>query len=165
MMKRRLVVMRHAKSSWNSEARTDHERPLNNRGKRDAPRMGQRIVELGWQPDFVLSSDSRRTRDTMAGLSDAFDDNVEVQFWRDLYHSGVEAVVSYVSQVDSDVRTVMILGHNPGWEHVVFHLTGEDVIMKTATAALLEMDAIDWNQAIRSEASWKIIDVIYPREL
>ena len=60
-MQRRLMVMRHAKSSWKSQVPTDHERPLNERGRRDAARVGKRLAELGWVPDFVVSSDSRRT--------------------------------------------------------------------------------------------------------
>ncbi len=64
-MTMRLIIMRHAKSDWNSGAASDHARPLNKRGRRDAPRVANRLGELGWQPDYVISSDSRRTRETL----------------------------------------------------------------------------------------------------
>jgi len=63
-MQRRLMLMRHAKSAWQSQAPSDHERPLNERGRRNAPRVGKRLAELGWVPDHVIGSDSRRTRET-----------------------------------------------------------------------------------------------------
>ena len=162
-MNKRLVVMRHAKSSWKSEARSDHERPLNKRGKHDAPRMGRKLVDLGWQPEVVISSDSTRTKQTIEGMK--FDDSVEVQFWRELYLSGIREVVSFVAQVESHIQSLLVLGHNPGWEHVVQHLSDERVEMKTATAALLEIESDDWNQAIRTSGEWNLIDVLYPREL
>ena len=69
-MHRRLIIMRHAKSSWTSGALSDHERPLNARGIRDAPRVGAALVKRGWLPQLVLSSDSERTRETFAGMSE-----------------------------------------------------------------------------------------------
>ena len=62
-MQRRLMLMRHAKSSWKSQVPTDHERPLNERGRRDAARVGKRLAKLGWLPDVVVGSDSRRTEE------------------------------------------------------------------------------------------------------
>lgn len=165
IMKKRLIVMRHAKSSWDSDAETDHQRPLNDRGIRDAPRVGARLVDLGWQPDFVMSSDARRTRETFAGLSESFPRAVESQFCREFYLAGYDEVVLLVSQLAEDFSTLLVLGHNPGWEGVVQMLTRESVIMKTATAALLEFEAEDWNQAIRSRGEWRLTDVIYPKAL
>ena len=59
-MERRLIVMRHAKSSWKNESLRDHERPLNKRGRRDAPRIGEELASLGWVPQRVISSDATR---------------------------------------------------------------------------------------------------------
>ena len=157
--------MRHAKSSWDSDADSDHQRPLNDRGIRDAPNVGSRLVDLGWEPELVISSDARRTRETFAGLSEAFSKDVEAQFNRELYLAGFDEVVSFVAQVENDYSTLLVLGHNPGWEGVVGTLTGESVQMKTATAALLEFEADDWNRAIRSRSEWRLVDVIYPKAL
>ena len=143
----------------------DHERPLNGRGRESAPIVARKLVEVEWQPELVLSSDAARTRETFGLMSEEFAAGVDFHFLPELYLSGIREVVSHVCEVDASIRTMMVLGHNPGWEYVVQHLSGEEVVMKTATAALLEMDAEDWNEAIRSAGSWKLLDVIYPRDL
>jgi phosphohistidine phosphatase len=163
-MKRRLIVMRHAKSSWSSPAATDHERPLNKRGQRDAPRVGAALAESGWVPDLVLSSDSQRTRETFAGMNGSFPSEIETRFLPSFYHGGLDAVWEEVSTIADEVGCLLVLGHNPGWEDLVFSLTGEDIVMKTATAALLTRDLPDW-QAAFEEGSWKLERMIYPREL
>ena len=69
-MKRRLIVMRHAKSSWKDPGQTDHERPLNGRGRRSAPLVAARLAELGWAPTRVHSSDAARTVETWRGMEE-----------------------------------------------------------------------------------------------
>ncbi|MCA9213679.1 MAG: histidine phosphatase family protein [Planctomycetales bacterium] len=162
---KRLIVMRHAKSSWAEPGMQDHARPLNDRGRQDAPKVAQQLTNIGWQPNIIISSDSTRTRETLGLMALEFSDDVRLVFESDLYHAGVREVVAHVCNVPNDVTTVMVLGHNPGWEYVVEHLSGEEVIMKTATAALLDFDVDDWNDAIRCPGSWRLVDVIYPRDL
>ena len=96
-MQRRLIIMRHAKSSWNSPAATDHARPLNKRGQHDAPRVGTALVEQDWTPDLVLSSDSQRTRETFAGMTESFPGGIEVRFLSSFYHGGLNAIREEVS--------------------------------------------------------------------
>ena len=163
-MTRRLIVMRHAKSSWDSAARSDHDRVLSGRGRRDAPRVGAALVEGGWIPDLVLSSDSQRTRETFAGLSKAFPSKVEACFLPSFYHDGPGAVQAELPGVPEHVACLLVLGHNPGWESLVEWLSGEDIVMKTATAALLAMDLGDWSESIQP-GKWNLKGVIYPREL
>lgn len=163
IMKRRLIVMRHAKSSWSSDALTDHDRPLNKRGRRDAPRVAARIEELGWTPQHILSSDSQRTRETCELLRQAWEEDVETDFLRSLYHAGVDGLRQELPRVSDEVETLMLVGHNPGWEDVVCRLTGETVVMKTATAALLEAEFDEWSCALGNR--WKIASVLQPREL
>jgi phosphohistidine phosphatase SixA len=164
VMQRRLIVMRHAKSSWASEAASDHDRPLNDRGRHDAPRIAERLVELGWSPEIVLSSDSRRTRETFDGMKSAFPATRGPEFMRQLYHAGVEALNDALLSVPDDVSTVLALGHNPGWQQAVYWLTGEAIEMKTATAVLMECDAKDWPSTATRRGGWKLIEAIYPKE-
>ena len=163
-MTRRLIVMRHAKSSWGSATCSDHERPLNDRGRRDAPRVGAALVERGWTPDLVLSSDAQRTRETFAGLREAFPEEVKARFLSSFYLAGPRAVAGGVSGIAGDVACLLLLGHNPGWESLVEELSGVDIVMETATAALLAMDLEGWGEAIQP-GKWQLKDVIYPREL
>lgn len=165
MVERRLIVMRHGKSSWTSAASTDHARPLNDRGRRDAPRVAEKLVELGWQPQLILSSDAQRTRDTVELMRPAWAGDVAVEFLRALYLAGYDALVNVCGIVDDDVVTLLTLGHNPGCEAIVETLTGEPITMKTATAALLTGAGARWSDALSSRRQWKTLDVIYPREL
>lgn len=164
-MKRRLIVMRHAKSSWKSEARTDHGRPLNERGRRDAPKVARRLVELGWEPERVLSSDSARTRETFERMVERFESKPRAHFRRSLYHAGIEKLRQEVSTLPEELRCVLVLGHNPGWDEAVHWLCGKAVELKTANAALLTLSAKSWKQATTREGAWTLKDVIRSREL
>ncbi len=162
-MLRRLIMMRHAKSAWDTDAPSDHARPLNKRGRRDAPRVGAHLAERGWLPEVVLSSDSARTRETWERMSAAFD-RVEVCFLPTLYAAGVGEVAEALRRVPDQIGTVLMLGHNPGWEEVVERLTGAPVLMTTANAALLELEAESWAQAASSDG-WRMEAIIRPKEL
>jgi phosphohistidine phosphatase len=109
--------LRHAKSAWDSDAPTDHERPLNKRGRRDAPRVAARIAELGWLPERVFSSDSMRARETWERMEGELGKRAKkVFFTRELFHAGLPEVQDTLAGVKDKVTTVLVIGHNPGWE-------------------------------------------------
>jgi phosphohistidine phosphatase len=164
-MKRRLIVLRHAKSDWGTGADSDHERPLNKRGRKDAPRVGDRLAELGWIPQRVVSSDALRTRETWELIRDKFDPPPDVTFTRRLYHAGIAPVREVLGELPATIGTVMVIGHNPGWESVVQILSGQDVPMSTCNAALLEIDDDSWTVAAARDAAWRFVDVVRPKEL
>jgi phosphohistidine phosphatase len=163
-MSRRLIVMRHAKSSWDDPSQSDHERPLNGRGRKEAPEVAHRLVELGWVPDLVLSSDSERTRETWECMENVFDDTIEVRWLESFYHGTMNDVLEALEDVDDDVECIMVLGHNPGWEGVVSWLASEFITMTTANAALLGADGESWDEVLE-QGAWELIDVIRPKEL
>ena len=165
MSELRLCLMRHAKSSWSSGAPTDHERPLNGRGRRDAPKVGAELARRGWTPDHVLSSDSARTTETLARMRDALGFEGAPELRRDLYHGGVDALRAAIGALRSDVATVLALGHNPGWEEALEWLTGHDELMKTGSCALLLIDAPSWREAADREGGWRLEALIHPRAL
>jgi len=163
-MKRRLIVLRHAKSAWGTEAPSDHARPLNKRGRRDAPRVAARLADLDWIPERVISSDSQRTRETWAGMSTALDEP-SVRFTRGLYHGGLDEVRDEVEGVATGVTTLMVIGHNPGWEDMASRLTGTYLTMTTCNAALLEVEADTWGEALAMDSCWHMYEHVKPREL
>ena len=165
LMKRRLVVMRHAKSSWKSSAATDHERPLNARGRRAAPLVGARLVELGWAPEVVLSSDSARTRETLERMQPILSAGAKVHYSRDLYLAGIEEIREQLRLVPPEVTVLLILGHNPGFEEFVTWLSGEEVTLKTASAALLVGRGEDWEASLLHSSAWNLVSIIRAREL
>jgi phosphohistidine phosphatase SixA len=85
-------------------------------------RVGKRLAKLGWLPDVVVGSDSRRTEETWERKQNRFPD-ARVRFTRALYASGPGELRSEVARVSADVRTVLVLGHNPGWEEAVTELS------------------------------------------
>lgn len=163
-MERRLIIMRHAKSSWTSDAPGDHERPLNPRGQRSAPLVAARLHQLGWIPDAVISSDSRRTRETWQRMADAFAESpVEVEFRHELYLAGLDELRSMAFEWSPDWGTILTLGHNPGWEDAVSALAGQHERMTTANAALLRGEGARWEEALRG--AWQLESIIRPKEL
>ena len=163
-MERRVIVLRHAKSSWKTNA-ADHERPLNKRGRRDAPVVAAHLAELGWTPERVISSDAMRTQETWGLMADAFEGAPEVTFTSELYLAGPEEVASALTGLDDDVATVMVIGHNDGWERVVTWLSGADESMTTCNAALLSVEADCWAEAIFLAPGWALHEVVRPKEL
>lgn len=110
---RRLFLLRHAKSDWNTGA-PDHERPLNERGFADAYAAGRLLAERGWRPDLVLCSSARRTRQTwqraVAGGATAGDVRSEPR----IYGAAVDTLLGLVQAVDPDVAALLLVGHGPG---------------------------------------------------
>ena len=152
-MVRRLIVMRHAKSSWKDPNLDDHERPLNKRGMRDAPMVADAIFERGWIPELVLVSSSKRTLQTLEGMSHRMG-KTPFEVRSGIYHA---TVIDLVEELEDalDNGTTMIIGHNPGSEILVNHLSGEWHTMPTATAVLL----------LHSGSSWSVEAVIRPKEI
>ncbi len=155
--------MRHAKSSWSSDAPTDHARPLNKRGKRDSPRVARKLAELGWLPDAVWSSDSERTRQTWGLMKEELGLDVPVTFTPALYHAGLGAIQAVSASWPEEVVTMLVLGHNPGWEDAMTMLSGRAEVMTTANAALLVGEGTSWEDAL--EKGWDLDQLIRPREL
>jgi len=166
-MQRQLIVMRHAKSSWKSTSASDHERPLNKRGRQDAPRMAAALIERGWWPDVVVSSDAARTRETWALMAEFAaargERQPEAHFERALYLAGFDDLLVDAASWETDWQRVLVLGHNPGWQYVVGRLSGTYQEMTTANAALLTGAGASWTAAL--EDTWQLDAFLRPKEL
>jgi len=122
--------------------------------------MGARLKALGWVPDVVLSSTATRTRQTWAAVSEQLAPEAPVTFLPKLYLSGRRTVLPLLAVQSAE--TVMLVGHNPGWETLASTLTGQSLTMTTCNAALLTSDAADWSAAV--SAPWTLVDLLRPRE-
>ena len=163
-VERRIVVMRHAKSSWKSGEQSDHQRPLNGRGRRSAPVVATRLSDLGWQPQHVLSSDAVRTSETAQLMLPCWEEGIGVDFVNNLYLAGPLELKLELCAISDEIETLLVLGHNPGWESVVHRLTGIGVTMKTASAALLQTPECEcWSDTF--ESTWTLEELLHPREL
>ncbi|NCO86487.1 MAG: histidine phosphatase family protein [Rhodobacterales bacterium] len=107
-----LILIRHAKSSWANAGQDDHARPLNPRGRTDAPRVGAWLAAQGHIPDLVLCSDAARTRETLALILPALPRNPQVSHHAALYHAAPQTMLDILHGADSPC--VAMVGHNPG---------------------------------------------------
>jgi phosphohistidine phosphatase len=159
-----LLVLRHAKSSWDDPALDDHERPLNKRGQRDAPRMGELMRELGLLPDVVLSSDAVRARLTAEAVAATAHYAGEILPHPHLYMAGPADILSLLPTVPENAETVMVVGHNPGLEKLVEHLTGEWQDLPTAALAQIDLPIQQWRD-LKLSTRGMLVGLWRPKEL
>ena len=113
MPKKTLYIARHAKSSWDDMSLSDFERPLNKRGKRDAPFMANLLKDKGITPDLILSSPAKRAKKTAKHYHEVL--GGELQFDERIYEASLMSLISLVQETLEIVDSVMIVGHNPGF--------------------------------------------------
>ena len=162
-----LLIMRHAKSSWKDPAVSDHDRPLNKRGKRDAPRMAGFLAGNGLLPDYIISSSAERAQRTADEISACCDGAIELRTSRDFYHASPETWLQALQLVPDAVETVMIVGHNPILEELLYSLIGMYEILPTASVAQVEFEIDAWSQLAEDieDALPTLVTVFRPREI
>ena len=121
---RQLLLLRHAKSSWDDPKLSDHARPLNARGRQSAGAMARAMRQLGLAPDVVLVSSARRTLQTLAAL-EPWDETPLVEPLDGLYLAPALAMLFILNEVAETTRSVILLGHNPGLHDLAMLLVGE----------------------------------------
>ena len=120
-----LLLVRHAKSSWDDPNLDDHDRPLNERGLRNAPEMGKRVQGWGIRPDVWISSTARRAITTAEILAEqvGFPPD-QIQRTKDLYHASATELQEFIAGLDDRIDSVILFGHNPGITSLVANLYG-----------------------------------------
>lgn len=154
--------MRHAKSSWNEAGLADIERPLNERGLRTAPFMGELMLEKGFDPDVILTSTAVRARRTAVLVKEAGKLDGVMQFEPRIYEASPNELRQIVSRVADAHQSAMIVGHNPGIEGFIRYLTGDLVSMPTAALAVIELNIDKWKET--NEGCGTRQTVIRPKE-
>jgi phosphohistidine phosphatase len=158
-----LLIVRHAKSDWGQPGLADHDRPLNDRGRRDAPRMGRRLAERGAVPDVIRSSTALRARTTAAALAEELGvDAATIQLDEDMYATTVGGLLDIIESLDDEAGTVMLVGHNPEFSALVARLTDEDVELSTCTVAEVRLPIDRWADA--SGAAGELVSVERPKD-
>jgi phosphohistidine phosphatase len=169
-MPRELLILRHAKSDWDSGAAIDFDRPLSRRGKGDAPKVGAWLYREGLVPDYVVSSPAERARQTAVKVCKGLELAKKRIVWDpELYEAGVPALLDCLSRCPADVSTVLLIGHNPGLESLLAHLVGDELefpadgkLLPTAAIARLEMPE-DWSNLAAGCA--QLVSVTRPKSL
>jgi phosphohistidine phosphatase len=140
-----LLLLRHAKSSWDDADLPDVERPLTPRGKRDAHRIGEALKERGPRPDLVLCSTARRARQTIKAVARRADLDEEPQFTDTLYAASADDLMDIVRALPDGRKCALLVGHNPGFEDLLGRLTGEEMTMGTAALGCVALDVARWS--------------------
>jgi phosphohistidine phosphatase len=159
-----LLVLRHAKSSWGDAQLRDYDRPLNGRGRRDAPRMGRLLAEEGIVPDAISTSTAKRAMDTARIVAEAAGYAGEVDGRETLYEAAPHAYIRVLHGLPDDVVTAMVVGHNPGVEGLVAGLTGANEAMTTANVARIALDVERWVD-VELSGTGELLNLWCPREL
>jgi phosphohistidine phosphatase len=159
-----LTIVRHAKSSWKEASLPDFDRPLNKRGKADAPEMGRRLAARGVKPDLVVTSPARRARKTAQVVAKELGlDKDEIGQDGAIYEAGTATLVNLVRALDKKADHVMLVGHNPGLTDLVEYLSGEVFgNIPTGGAVGLEFDVGSWCDLKRGTGQVLFTD--FPRE-
>jgi phosphohistidine phosphatase len=142
-----LTIVRHAKSSWKDMGLRDRDRPLNKRGKRDAPEMGRRIQAHGIRPSLIVSSPAKRAWTTAEAVAEAI--NYPREFLQKddaLYLASLDTILDVVMAQDNGFNNLMLFGHNPGFTDMAnFLVPGLTNNLPTAGVVSVEIAQDDWN--------------------
>jgi len=159
-----LYIVRHAKSSWDERGISDHDRKLNARGKRDAPKMGELLYGNGYSPDIIYSSSAKRALTTAKIIAEKIGypvDNIVVT--KNIYDATTNDLVNLINKLDDKYETAMLFGHNPGFT-VLANLLANKYIdnMPTCAVAVIELNVESWKE-IESDCG-KLIAFEYPKK-
>ncbi len=140
-----LFVLRHAKSSWENPDWSDFERPLNSHGLDAARFIGGLIYERNFNPQIIISSPAKRAKQTAVLVKELAEISRPITFEERIYEASPLTLFNLIREFDEKYASVLIVGHNPGFENLVRQLTGETVSMPTAGLAKINLNIENWH--------------------
>ena len=158
-----LLLLRHAKSISTDGKFADFDRPLSDRGRKQAGLIGRYIKQRAIQLDFVLSSPAARARETTESVLQFAELRIEVRYDHRIYEATPLSLIAVVSEVDDDRKTVLLVGHNPGMEELLGLLTGHHDHMSPAALARIDVETENWDAL--AESTCKLVWMISAKEL
>jgi phosphohistidine phosphatase len=156
---KRLYLVRHAKSSWDDPSLSDFDRPLNDRGNKDAPMIGEKLKEMDVRVDKIISSPANRAKTTAKILSDSL--NADVEFVESIYESSDFNLLSLIRGLDEGLNSVMVVGHNPSMTSVINKI-GDFTLLNLPTCGVVGLE-IDGGWSKIEPYSAKKFLYIYPK--
>jgi phosphohistidine phosphatase len=173
---KRLLLLRHAKTVPAGPGSDDHERELMPRGRDDTPKMGRYIEKCGYTPDLIVASTSRRTVETVELVTEVFPGTQRIDYMEALYLAEPDVILSIIRLSSDKLKSLMVVGHNPGLEQIATVLAREPVKRKekdrfdlieekfpTAALAVLDFDVARWRDIAPGQGALK--DFVRPRDL
>lgn len=161
---KRLTLLRHAKSSWQQPGLADRERPLNQRGNRDAPVMGRRLSAYGIRPSLIITSPAVRARQTVKLLAREIGYPIEfLQTEHALYLAAPGTIIEVIGNQDDTFSDIVVCGHNPGMTELASTLSGEYIDnLPTCGFVTVEAETDEWKTICQSRK--KLLAFEYPKK-
>lgn len=167
---RELVILRHAKSDWDTAAATDFERPLAKRGRKNAPVMGRWMKKNKIIPDYIISSPAERAKQTLELVLDKMNvDPMQVHYDKFVYMASLQTLLDVLGQAPKAVHRVLLVGHNPGLDNLLEFLCEKDLnytdsgkLLTTASLARIALPK-DWRQL--SKSCGQLLNLARPKEI
>jgi phosphohistidine phosphatase len=163
---RTLYLIRHAKSSWGNPGLRDFDRPLNERGQQDGPKMAQLLVKEGVKPDLLVSSPAKRALTTALFFADAFQiDSDNVRRESRIYEAHPTEILRLIAELPAESTTVFLFGHNPTFTEVANLFANDHYIENVPTCGVVKITttAADWSGMY--EGNSRIAACYFPKEV
>ena len=161
---KKLYLIRHAKSSWDNPGLVDFERPLNKRGLKDAAKMGRVLKNSLFKPDCIITSSARRAQETAEIIADKIDFPIEkVLVEGKIYLAAASDILEILTELDDDLDTVVVFGHNPGMTNLA-NLLNDVAIDNIPTCGIfiIEFDVKSWRKI--SEKNGVFVSFDFPKK-
>lgn len=159
----KLYIIRHAKSSWKDLKLDDFERPLNKRGEKDAPVMGERLKNKKILPDIILSSPAKRAKITAEVIANKVHYDKKIIFKPDIYEADKNTLKKIVNNIDDIYNTAFLVGHNPGLNELAEYYVGYEENLPTCGILGIEFTCNHWKECNADNA--RLIFVDYPKKV
>jgi phosphohistidine phosphatase len=158
-----LLLLRHAKSSWNQPELNDIDRPLNKRGKKEAPKVGRYLKANNLVPDLILSSTARRAQDTAQVVAEESGFDKAIELYQDLYMSEPNCYLDILQRLPDSANRVLVVGHNPDLDELLTLLTDVTQHMTTAALAQIDLPISSWTE-LNEATDGRLQNLWAPRE-
>lgn len=159
---KKVYLIRHAKSSWKELFLDDFERPLNKRGKSDAPIMGARLQEKKVMPDIILSSPAKRAKTTAEIIAKKIDFQKKIEFHEEIYEASVATLHKLLTQIADKKSVVFLFGHNPSLNELAQKYINLNENIPTCGVVEIEFDCDSWADISAKNA--RLVSFDYPKK-
>ncbi|MEN2281394.1 histidine phosphatase family protein [Algoriphagus sp. SE2] len=156
---KKIILIRHGKSAWDKPFLADHERPLAERGLRDVPIMGERLLRRGLKPDLILSSSAKRAIQTAEIIASYLEySKNDIVSEKNLYHCSPEIILKYLRMQKDKFDLIFVFGHNPGFNDLIERLGGKIDNLPTSGLYGFRFDTDHWAEISAENASFWFLD-------
>lgn len=159
---KRLHIIRHAKSDWSNETLDDFDRPLNKRGKKNAPFMGKILKNKHVLPDLIISSPAYRARETAIKIAQKIGYHEDIMFNEYIYEANLATILEVVNYIEDEYDDVFLIGHNPALNMLGFYLVDFNENIPTCGILEIKFDCTTWREVKKGNA--KLVSFEYPKK-